>query len=160
MTSPPPGLGQRIYLDTKLYIYLFEGTEEYRRPMADLTAEIDRRAIVVVASESIFVELLPRPVREGRRHLVEGYLELMQRTPRINLVPVDRRVILRAVHLRADFGLRSIDALHVATALVHGCDTFLTNDRHLSVGDSIRVLTLDGWRPPESATPGPTSRLP
>lgn len=160
MTSPPPRLGQRIYLDTNLYIYLFEGIEEYRRPMADLTAEIDRQDVVVVASESIFLELLPRPVREGGRRLVEGYLELMQRTPRINLVPVDRRVILRAVHLRADFGLRSMDALHVATALVHGCDTFLTNDRRLGVGDSIRVLTLEGWRPPQPAKPEPTSRLP
>lgn len=110
--------------------------------MADLTAEIDRRDIAVIASELIFTELLPRPVRDGRHELVEGYLELIQRTPRIRLVPVDRRVILRAVHLRADFGLRSMDALHVATALVHGCETFLTNDERLGVGSQIRVLTL------------------
>ena len=134
MTSSNALLGRRVYLDTNLYIYLFEGLEEHRRPMADLAAEIDRRDIAVIASELIFTELLPRPVRDGRHELVEGYLELMQRTPRISLVPVDRRVILRAVHLRADFGLRSMDALHVATALVHGCETFLTNDERLGVG--------------------------
>ena len=142
MTSSDARLGRRVYLDTNLYIYLFEGLEEYRRCMVDLTAEIDRLDATVIASELIFTELLPRPVRDGRQELVEAYLELMQRTPRVTLVPVDRQVILRAVHLRADFGLRSMDALHVATALVHGCETFLTNDERLGVGDQIRVLTL------------------
>ena len=145
MTSPHVRLGRRVYLDANLYIYLFEGIEEHRRPMADLAAEIDRRNIGVVASELILAELLPRPVRDGRRHLVAAYLDLMQRTPRIVLAPVDRRVILRAVHLRADFGLRSMDALHVATALVHDCESFLTNDRRLKVGSQMRVLTLADW---------------
>ncbi len=40
---------------------LFEGLEEHRRPMADLTADIDRRDITVIASELIFTVLLPRP---------------------------------------------------------------------------------------------------
>ena len=142
MTLSDAPLGRRVYLDTNLYIYLFEGLEEYRRSMADLTAEIDRLDVAVIASELIFTELLPRPVRDGRHELVKAYLELMQRTPRVTLVPVDRRVILRAVDLRANFGLRSMDALHVATAIVHGCETFLTNDERLGVGSQIRVLTL------------------
>ena len=142
MISPRGPLGRRLYLDTNLYIYLLEGIEPYRQRMADLTAEIDRQDITVIASELIFTELLPRPLRDGRRHLVERYLDLLQRTPRITLVPVDRRVILCAVHLRADFGLRSMDALHVATALEHACETFLTNDQRITAGNRIRVLTL------------------
>jgi predicted nucleic acid-binding protein len=145
MTAPGGALGRRLYLDTNLYIYLLEGVEPYRRRMADLAAEIDRRDIAVIASELIFTELLPRPVRDGRRHLVERYLDLLQQTPRITLVPVDRRVILRAVHLRADLGLRSMDALHVATALVHDCETFVTNDQRITAGNRIRVLTLDDF---------------
>ena len=142
MTLLDVPLGRRVYLDANLYIYLFEGIPAYRQLLADLTAEIDRRNIAVVASELIFVELLPRPLRDGRRDLVSSYLELMQRTPRITLAPVDRRVIERAVQLRADLGLRSMDALHLATALVHDCETFLTNDQRLNAADQIRVLTL------------------
>ena len=145
MIAPGDPLGRRLYLDTNLYIYLLEGIEPHRHRMAALTAEIDRRDIAVIASELIFTELLPRPVRDGRRLLVERYLDLLQQTPRITLVPVDRRVILRAVHLRADFGLRSMDALHVATALVHACETFLTNDQRITAGNRIRVLTLDDF---------------
>ena len=131
MSTGAPVLGQRVYLDSNLYIYVFEGVETYRTRMVELLSVIDSRDIVVIASELLFTEILPRPVKEGRQDLVERYLDLVRNTPRIHLVSVDRPVILRSVHLRAEFGLRSIDALHLATALVHGCETFITNDRRL-----------------------------
>ncbi|MDD9981028.1 MAG: type II toxin-antitoxin system VapC family toxin [Gammaproteobacteria bacterium] len=146
-------IGSRTYLDANIYIYAFEGIETYRRRIAELLAAIDRQDAVVIASELLFTELLPRPIREGRHDLVERYMELIQRTPRIHLAPVDRSVILRSVHLRANFGLRSIDALHLATALVHGCDTFVTNDRHVARVDRIRVLTLDDLPRRKSGSP-------
>lgn len=143
MSTGAPVLGQRVYLDSNLYIYLFEGVETCRTRMVGLLSAIDSRDIVVIASELLFTEILPRPVKEGRQDLVERCLDLVRNTPRINLVPVDRPVILRSVHLRAEFGLRSMDALHLATALVHGCETFITNDRRLARIDPIRVCTLD-----------------
>ncbi len=142
MTPSGVALGHRTYLDANLYIYLLEGIVAYRQLMADLAAEIDRRDIGVIASELMFLEILPRPIREGRRQLVARYLELMQRTPRVTLAPVDQRVIQRAIRLRADLSLRSMDALHVATALVHGCETFVTNDERLNAPGDIRVVTL------------------
>ena len=143
MSTDRPALGRRTYLDANLYIYAFEGIRSHRRTMVELLAAIDRQDTTVIASELLFTELLPRPLKEGRQDLVERYLELIRRTRRIHAVPVDRSVILRSVHLRADFGLRSMDALHVATALVHGCETFVTNDRRLARVDAIRVLALD-----------------
>ena len=142
MTPSGVALGRRTYLDANLYIYLFEGVPVYRRLMADLVGEIDQQDVSVIASELILVEILPGPVREGQRGLVANYLELMQRTPRFTLVQVDLRVIERAVQLRAGLRLRSMDALHLATALVHGCETFLTNDERLAVPDGIRLVTL------------------
>ena len=143
MSTDRPALGRRTYLDANLYIYAFEGIETHRRTMVELLAAIDRQDTTVIASELLFTELLPRPIKEGRQDLVERYLELIRRTRCIHPVPVDHPVILRSVHLRGDFGLRSMDALHVATALVHGCETFLTNDRRLARVDAIRVLALD-----------------
>lgn len=143
MSTGRPMLGQRIYLDANLYIYIFEGIEIYRTRMVELLSAIERRDAIVIASELLFTEILPRPVKEGRQDRVERYLELIRNTPRIKLVPVDRSVILRSVHLRADFGLRSMDALHLATALVHGCETFITNDQGLARVEPPRVLTLD-----------------
>ena len=153
MSTGAPVLGQRVYLDSNLYIYVFEGVETYRTRMAELLSVIDSRDIVVIASELLFTEILPRPVKEGRQDLVERYLDLVRNTPRIQLVSVDRSVILRSVHLRAEFGLRSMDALHLATALVHGCETFITNDRRLARIDLIRVSTLDDLRGMAASAP-------
>ena len=148
MSADWPALGRRTCLDANLYIYALEGVETHRAAVAGLLAAIDRQAVSVVASELLFTELLPRPMKDGRQDLVERCLELFSRTPRIHLVPVDRRVILRSVHLRADFGLRSMDALHLATALVHDCETFITNDRRLARVDRLRVLTLHDLHDP------------
>lgn len=142
MTAAGLRLGRRTYLDANLYIYLFEGAPAYRQLMADLTAAVDEQDVTVIASELTFVEVLPQPIRDGQDRLAARYLELMNRAPRITLAPVDRRVIERAVQLRADLRLRSMDALHLATALVHGCETFLTNDERLRAPDDIRVVTL------------------
>ena len=142
MSADRPMLGRRTCLDANLYIYTFEGIETYRTKMAELLAAINRQGVRVIASELLFTELLPRPMKDGRQDMVERYLELFRSTRRIHLAPVDRRVILRSVHLRADFGLRSMDAQHLATALVHDCETFITNDQRLTRVDRLRVLTL------------------
>ena len=116
--------------------------------MAGLLAAIDRQGVRVIASELLFTELLPRPMKDGRQYMVESYLELFRSTRRFHLAPIDRRVILRSFHLRADFGRRSMDALHLATALVHDCETFVTND-HASPGwTRSGVLTLHGPNDP------------
>ena len=47
-------------------------------------------------------------------------------------------MVLRSVNLRADFGLRSMDALHPATALVRDCETFVTNGQRLARVDPLR----------------------
>jgi predicted nucleic acid-binding protein len=49
-------------------------------------------------------------------------------------------VFERALQLRVAHGLKTPDALHLATAMVHGCQEFWTNDDRLSkVAGSIAV---------------------
>ncbi len=54
-----------------------------------------------------------------------------------------RAMAVRAAELRARCGLRTPDALQIATVLTHRCDAFLTNDARLKQGDAVRVLVLD-----------------
>ena len=90
MSADWTALGRRTYLDANLYIHAFEGIETHRRTMVELLAAIDRQDTIVIASELLLTELLPRPIKEGRQDLVERYLELIRRTRRIHSVPVDR----------------------------------------------------------------------
>ena len=53
------------------------------------------------------------------------------------------RVAETAADLRASYNLRTPDALQLATAIVSGCQGFLTNDRGLIRVKTIPVLVLD-----------------
>lgn len=61
-----------------------------------------------------------------------------------------------AARLRAKHGIRTPDAIHVATALATGATEFLTNDRGLSRVTEIRVLVLGTLLPDGGSDPAAT----
>lgn len=49
----------------------------------------------------------------------------------------------RATELRASYGLKTPDALHLATALQHGCVALISNDKRLEqVGADLQCLSI------------------
>lgn len=71
------------------------------------------------------------------------YLTLFRESRNFGLYEIDEPIAIRAAELRARYGLRTPDALQIATALTHRCDAFLTNDARLKQVDDLRVLVLD-----------------
>jgi predicted nucleic acid-binding protein len=47
---------------------------------------------------------------------------------RIHLLPVDEAIADLGVVLGASYGLRPVDAIHLATAVTAGADRFITNN--------------------------------
>jgi predicted nucleic acid-binding protein len=62
--------------------------------------------------------------------------------PRSRTLPVTVAVWERAARIRADHHFSALDALHLATAVVHGCSRFLTNDARLKKFPDIVVEIL------------------
>ncbi|WP_404987325.1 type II toxin-antitoxin system VapC family toxin [Candidatus Hadarchaeum sp.] len=56
---------------------------------------------------------------------------------------MDAAIAERAADLRARYGLRTPDALQVATALHAGATAFLTNDARLKAVRELEVVLLD-----------------
>ena len=83
------------------------------------------------------------PIQLGRQDLLQAYTNLLLRGANLRLESTDAQVAIRAAQLRAKYHLRTPDALHVATALEHSCQAFLTNDRDLLRVGELRVLLLD-----------------
>jgi predicted nucleic acid-binding protein len=66
--------------------------------------------------------------------------------PHLTLADVTRDVARRAAQLRARYGLRPADALHVATALVHAATAFVTNDRQLTrLAPLLDIIVLEDY---------------
>jgi predicted nucleic acid-binding protein len=79
-----------------------------------------------VGSVMLLPELLIKPVRNDQLGERERLSELLAR---LHLIDVDTRIAQASVLLGAKYGLRSIDSVHLATAVVAGADRFITNNR-------------------------------
>lgn len=64
----------------------------------------------------------------------------------IPMYSIDVVIAKKAAKIRAEYkGFKAMDALQLATACIHGCDLFLTNDRQLRQFREIKCLTVDEW---------------
>jgi predicted nucleic acid-binding protein len=87
------------------------------------------------------MECLIHPVREGNMQLRSAYEEFFS-GPFSDYIPLTSEVFEKATEVRAEYGLKTPDAVHLAAALVSGCDIFLTNDLRLNrvdVGISVEA---------------------
>ena len=58
------------------------------------------------------------------------------------MVPLDESVSLRAAELRAKYGIKTPDAIQLASVIFKNGDVFITNDNRLDAVEEINVLTL------------------
>ena len=62
--------------------------------------------------------------------------------PDVQVVPLTAAVCDKATEVRATYNFKTPDALHLAAAIIHGCDAFLTNDLRLNRCTDIRIDVL------------------
>lgn len=124
-----------IYLDSCILIYALEDSgprgEAVRRSL---------RAVDVAAASSPLAlqECLVQPLRERNLEVRDRYLELFDH---LEMIELDAAAFVRAAEIRADFGLKTPDALHLAAAQLSGCTELWTNDRRLA--EASRGLAVD-----------------
>lgn len=80
--------------------------------------------------------------RVGNFALAERYEDLLSRSRGLLMVNIDRDVLRAAAQIRAVYGTRPPDAIQLASATLHGCAAFVTNDRRLPDA-GIRVIQLE-----------------
>lgn len=120
----------RIYLDTNIFIYLYETDGERHRLAWRIMNAMENGRIHVVTSEITLAEVLVRPVRDGGDALIALYTDVLRSGPGFTVLPVDRPVIMDAARVRAASPATKLpDALHVATARLNGASHFASFDR-------------------------------
>lgn len=124
-----------IYADANVIIRLIEGLPETRSPI-----EHRLRVPHVVLCTSLLsrLECRCRPLREGNKPLLQVY-EGFFNSKEIALIPIDGPIIDKATELRARLGLKTPDAIHLASAIMIGAETFLTADRQLERCSEVMV---------------------
>src|ERR1700722_664269 len=119
----------KVFFDTNLFIYMFEGLEPYRSRVLEIRKRMIDRGDQIVTSAMTLGEVLVKPTKLGQTSLIDEYDRAIRSTARV--ISFDASVSWRYASLRATHALRNADAIQLACAAHFGVDLFITNDRQL-----------------------------
>lgn len=133
-----------IYLDSCVLIYAVEDQSNRGETVRTALAQ----ALEPLATSPLVLnECLVGVLEDGNLELRDRYLALQDSMQNVTL---DTDVFVRAAELRAQSGLRTPDALHLAAAQLSGCTALWTNDRRLAAashGLAIDIIGGEAGRP-------------
>jgi predicted nucleic acid-binding protein len=117
-----------VYLDANALIYSVETHPTFWPLLQPVWNAAKTGAVQFATSELSILECLVIPYRINNRTLIAAY-ERVFASIRFTILPISQPVLREAARLRATINkLRSPDAIHAATALLHPVGLFLTND--------------------------------
>ena len=134
--------GQRVYLDTNIFIYAYEAHARFLAPVTALFESIESGEIRAVTSELTLAEVLVRPIQNRNRSAQKAYREALQNSPHLVVCPMNTAILIEAARLRALAQLTLPDAIHAATARACNCKFVVTNDENFATTPGVNALLL------------------
>lgn len=135
-----------ITLDTNCFIYYFEDNEKYAPKLEQIFNKIQNGIIQGNLSVLSFLEILVKPKKEGNIFLENRYKVILTNYPNLQIVGLSLSITDVAARLRAEYSLKTPDAIILATSICSNSKYMVTNDIHLkNIGEkeNIQILLLD-----------------
>ncbi len=137
-----PYRGKLVSFDTAPLIYFIEEHAMFLPLVRPLFEAVQSSEIRLVTSSITLVEVLVQPIRRGRLELAEQYRDVLMNTEGVQLVSLSEQIAEYAAILRAQYRLRTPDAIQLATAKMSGAAAFITNDEQFAKTD-FNVIILN-----------------
>jgi len=134
--------GETICIDTAPLIYYMEDGLHLEK-LNPLFEKISQSEIEGLSSTITLLEVLVHPYREGNKELAKAYRDILLSSENFLILPVIEDIAEQAAELRAEYGIKTPDAIQIATGIFGGAEVFLTNDDKLGKVEEIEVLVLD-----------------
>jgi predicted nucleic acid-binding protein len=131
----------RVYLDTNCVIYFVENHPVWWGKVVARIVAFRAAKDQLAVGDLTRAEFLVAPFKSGDVGLETRYRALFT-DPDVSVLEMTAVVCERAARLRAVYPFKLPDALHLATAIEHGCGLFLTADSKLSRCTDIPVEIL------------------
>ena len=133
---------KKIYWDSCILIYRIQQVSPWAETIARKFApQMDESRLC--ATDLTRLECRVMPLRASNLELLEQFDNFFAQ-PEVIIVPLDARAFNLATELRAQYRLKTPDALHLAAAISSDCDEFWSNDDRLAkiAGSRIEVVNV------------------
>lgn len=119
----------RIFWDSNLFIYFFEGNDERSVATKNLRKSMLDRGDQLLTSTLTLGEILVKPVAQTDQARCRLYEDVLGKTALI--ISFDMKAARRYAAIRSSTTIKGPDAIQLACASEAGVDLFVTNDRRL-----------------------------
>ena len=126
-----PARGSLIAIDTAVFIYHLEKHAQFGAIAGDILGRVETGTNRGVISALVLAELLAPAWRAGDAARANGVASAIQSMPNLTVQPANSAICIEAARLRGELGLKTPDAIRLATALISRARSFVTNDRQL-----------------------------
>jgi predicted nucleic acid-binding protein len=131
-----------IFLDTAPVIYFVEKNPSFASKVQPVFDRLDAGSLAAVVSPVTLAECLVLPYRSGKPDVAQVFIDLLVNSQNVLFCAVDETTADKAANLQARYNLTLTDAFQIATAIIAGCDAFLTNDVDLKRVTDIPILIV------------------
>ena len=134
-----------VGIDAMVFIYHIEGNHRYRPFTHTLFKSVESGERRAVTSTLTLLETLVKPKENKDEEMRDDYYFALTSFPNLTLRPVDEKVAEAAAEIRARSGLRTPDAIQVATCLVEDASAFITNDERLRKIENPQIIIMSDY---------------
>jgi predicted nucleic acid-binding protein len=134
---------RRIALDTSVFIYQLEANPRYVALADCIFSWIEKPGHEAVTSTITMTELLVPSYRDKDEDHVDAFYGLLSTYPNLRWIAPDLETADLAAKLRAQYRLRTPDALQAATAIRAQATGFVTNDPAFARIGELETVVLD-----------------
>jgi predicted nucleic acid-binding protein len=135
----------RIALDTSIFIYQLEANARYVALADTIFSWLERTGHEAVTSTITMTELLVPSYRDKNEQRVDAFYGLLSTYPNLRWIAPDLEAADLAAKLRAQYRLRTPDALQAATAILSRATGLITNDPAFAGVKELDTAVLDQY---------------
>lgn len=136
---------KRVAADSACFIYFLEDNPKFCDLAEPIFELAEKNRILVISSVLVLVEVLTGYRRAKDYSAENEFKQMLKDFPAIEIYEVSNKLVNRIVDLRIKYGIKTPDAIHLATAIEHKADVFVTNDRQLTKVKEIAILYLGDY---------------
>ena len=120
-----------LALDTVVLIYFLEKHPVFYPTAREIFRKIEENCFPALISSLVFAELLVTAYKGNKATEAMKLMQVLTGFPHLKIAPLTPSIAAQAARLRAAYGIRTPDAIHLATAIEGGAAGFITNDKDL-----------------------------